>query len=366
MDATNDGLEVRQMANQQEQLDFLTSVAHELRTPLAAINFATKSLSLEELSTSGRETVQIIERQVQAIARQVDDLLDLSRITTGKVCLKLERVEASDMIKQAVETVQTLIQERRHRLHIEVPHGDAWFDADHFRVQQVLTNLLNNAAKYTDCGGDIHLTCIVGDEIVFSVRDNGAGINKENLAGIWDLYSQESRLSSKAKGGLGMGLPLVRQLMELHGGSIIAFSEGENRGAEFRASFPLTPTPTSERVKILKILKILVVEDNRDNARALSELLKLTGCEVGVAHTGTAAIRQSSVNAYDFIFIDIGLPDMTGFEVSRILRQQNNHAKLAAISGHNVSIDDGDFDEIFAKPVSIETLISYIGGPVVA
>jgi signal transduction histidine kinase/ActR/RegA family two-component response regulator len=354
--------------------EFLAMLGHELRNPLAAVRNALTLLGPDD---PDRETVRwardLMGRQVQQMARLADDLLDLSRIMQGKLALRRERVELASVVSDAVETVRSAIDAKGHELTVSLPAEPVALDADPIRLAQALTNLLNNAAKYSEPGGHIALTARrEGSEVVLSVRDTGVGIAPEMLPRIFDLFMQEGRSAAWSQGGLGVGLALVKSLVEMHGGSVKARSEGLGRGSEFAVRLPIPamaapPEPKGGRKPTearWPRRRILVVDDNVDSANALGKMLtRLYGQEVRVAHDGLKALEIASEFGPEVILLDIGLPGLDGYEVARRLRSKPGFEAvvLVALTGWGQEQDrqqsrEAGFDQHLVKPVAPEML----------
>ncbi len=351
--------------------EFLATLAHELRNPLAPIRNSLHILRLAGSDSGVAERVhEMMERQVDQMVRLVDDLMEVSRISRGKIELRRERVELAGIIRNAVETSMPLMDAARHRLAISIPPEPITLDADPIRVAQVIANLLNNAAKYTDDGGQIWLTATRERSfVVVSVRDTGIGIPVEMLPKVFDLFIQIDRDSRRAQGGLGIGLTLVRNLVAMHGGSVEVRSAGRNQGSEFIVRLPLTtdvpPTPSHRSSKHPGLVsrRILVVDDNRDAADSLGMLLKALGADVYTVHDGTAAL--SALHEYQpvVILLDIGMPEMDGFEVAKRVRQRSEgkDVVLIALTGWGQEDDrrrtrEAGFDHHLVKPVDLSAL----------
>ena len=360
-----------QSLRQSEKLkdEFLATLAHELRNPLAAINNA---VALIRMSPSGPHVdwgIELIGRQVRGLARLIEDLIDVSRLTRGKIQLRCELLDVARVIQQSVQTVQSLIDERRHELTIRTEAGVRRIRADPIRLEQVLVNLLSNAAKFTEPGGKISLTAQTEkDMIVFRVSDDGPGIAAEALASIFDLFAQGDRTLARSDGGLGIGLTLVKRLVELHGGSVEARSEGRDKGTEFTVRFPAAQdaenaTLAPIRGAARRTTGILIADDNVDLAQGLARLLKIAGHDVQVAHDGPSALAVAHETRPGLCMVDIGLPGMDGYQVARSLRMdpELNGATLIAISGYSQDIDrrrsrESGFDEYLVKPIDLDAL----------
>jgi signal transduction histidine kinase len=353
--------------------EFLAMLGHELRNPLAPIATAVQLMQLHPRGDRRRE-LEVIDRQVKHVIRLVDDLLDVSRITRGKVQLNKVRVEASRLVANAVEMASPLLEQRRHQLAVEVPRSGLPLDADDARLAQVLANLLTNAAKYTEPGGHIAVTAACeGAEVVIRVRDNGRGIAAEMLPRIFDLFVQGQRSPDRAEGGLGLGLALVRNLVELHGGSVAARSEGPGCGSEFVVRLPRAPV--QERAldddKELTAAgglqaqkRVLLVDDNQDAAELLGEVLRSAGHEVAIAHDGPEALGLLRRFHPEVAVLDIGLPVMDGYELARRLRKEPELDRLRciAVTGYGQETDrarsrQAGFELHLVKPVDLSALL---------
>jgi len=366
------------LAEQNQRKDeFLAMLAHELRNPLAAI---ANSVQLMKLEHGGNppETVRIIERQVGGLERMVSDLSDASRMSAGKIQLRLARVRLQDVIERAVETIRPKLEDRRHTFALEAAAAAIWLEADGGRLEQVFCNLLNNAAKYTEPGGKISLALVrLGNEAIVSVRDTGTGIMSEMLPRIFDLFIQADNSLERAQGGLGIGLTLVKRLVEMHGGKVEAHSDGIGHGSEFIVRLPviaetavdvappsLAPPAPAPRTG----LRLLLAEDNVDTALTLGMLLKKLGHTVEVVHDGPAALRAVDGNRPDALLLDIGIPGLDGYQVAQRLRQyaENATMKLIAMTGYGQEEDiersrQAGFDHHLVKPVSLATLQELLG-----
>jgi CheY-like chemotaxis protein len=303
----------------------------------------------------------------------VDDLLEVSRITRGKIELRKERVELAAVVRGAVETSRPLIEANHHQLAIALPAEPVILHADAVRLAQVLTNLLNNAAKYTDPGGQIWLSARrQGDQVIGSVRDTGVGIAPEKLQHVFELFMQVDRTSARAQGGLGIGLTLAKTLIEMHGGTIEAHSEGPGKGSEFIFRFPIAEQrPLAGRAPHVEVAsapllaprRILVVDDNRDSADSLGALLKFLGADVRVVYNGTTALAAVQEFQPAVILLDIGMPGMDGCEVARRIREQPElqHLTLIALTGWGQEADRqgtkaAGFNYHLMKPADIGAL----------
>ncbi|MCK6591344.1 MAG: ATP-binding protein, partial [Polyangiaceae bacterium] len=371
--------------------EFLAMLAHELRNPLAPILNAVHMLRMSEprIDPIHRRAVLAMDRQVRHMIRLVDDLLDVSRITNGKIQLRKESVSLDVIVEQAVQTSRPLIEDRHHELSIALPSRTVRLLADPTRLTQIIANLLNNAAKYTDPGGSIKLRADVeGDGLILRVCDNGIGLSPEMLPKIFELFVQSERGADRAQGGLGIGLTLVRSLVEMHGGTIVAHSDGVGRGSEFVVRMPLdpalqddteapsrtTPLPASEMppAEPSRSLHVLVVEDNDDIRETLKDLLELCGHEVDVAADGASGVERTLALRPDVALIDIGLPGLDGYQVARKLRAElkpeEKRPKLIALTGYGQPGDkqralDAGFDAHLVKPVDYDDLAHLLSEP---
>jgi PAS domain S-box-containing protein len=358
--------------------EFLALLGHELRNPLAPMLTA---LELIRLRTDGRVTreLNVLERQVRHLARLVEDLLDVSRITRGKLSLERRPVRVSDVVTKATEMTSALIAQRNHRLLVEMPPGEVMIFGDLDRLAQIFSNLVTNAAKYTSPHGKITLSADVADgEVVVRVRDSGDGIEPGLLPRIFDPFSQGARTIDRKQGGLGLGLAIVRNLVELHGGSVTAHSEGPGRGSEFVVRLPRTmPSETllpdalgtvhAASLSSERHPRVLVVDDNSDAADTLAAVLVDRGCRTETAFDGPTAIEAAKRFRPQVVFLDIGLPVMDGYEVARRLRKEPDLAplKLVAVTGYGQATDrqrshDAGFDEHVVKPYDIDKLLDLI------
>jgi PAS domain S-box-containing protein len=352
--------------------EFLAMLSHELRNPLAPISNAVHLLRLQKRENSIQQQARdIIERQVGQLSHLVDDLLEISRITTGRVQLRQELVAVSGIVERAVESVRPLIDQYKHELTVSLSPQPIWLYADAARLEQVLVNLLTNAAKYTDYGG--HIWLIVQEEddaCVLRVRDTGIGITPELLPRIFDLFTQAARSLSRSQGGLGIGLCLVHRLVEMHGGTVEAHS-ALGQGSEFIVRLRTVvspasqlPSPPNETVELTgPSLRVLVVDDNVDAAQSLAMLLEVSGHQVRKAHTGLTALEAALDYRPDVVLLDIGLPEMDGYEVAKRIRQQPSlqNVVLVAITGYAQSTDrqrsqDVGFNAHLVKPVDFDQL----------
>jgi len=359
---------------------FLATLSHELRNPLAPLRNALQVMRLR--GHDRREAVnwaqEMMERQVHHLVRLVDDLLDVSRISRGKIKLRKEPLVLAEVVEIAVATARPLIDARKHGLSVSVP-PDAQLEADPTRLAQVLANLLNNAAKYTEEGGHIRLTAARdANEVVLSVQDNGTGIDPEVLPQVFDLFVQAGPSLGRSEGGLGIGLTLVKSLVEMHGGSVSAASEGPGRGSEFVVRLPVGLETARAAAGATPVLgggevarrRVLVVDDNADAADSLAMLLRMQGHEVRTAYEGTTALELARAFGPDVVLSDIGLPGMTGYELAPRLRDLPGlkGALLVALTGYGQEEDrrrvrEAGFDAHLVKPADLDALHALLAKP---
>lgn len=354
--------------------EFLATLAHELRNPLGPIRNSLHLLRLSgDLSPSLDPVREIMERQVNHMVRLIDDLLDVSRISRGKIELRKEAVELATIVSNAVETVQPLIDAAGHQLALSFPAEPMMLDADPVRLAQIIGNLLNNAAKYTKPGGQIWLTARrEGNEAVISIRDTGLGIPADMLIRVFDMFTQVDRTLTRAQGGLGIGLTLTKSFVEMHGGRIEVHSDGSDQGSEFivylplarhwqRRSAPATPSRGSRRS--FSPRRILIVDDTRAAGYVLGKLLEKMGHQVRAVNDGAAALESVRSDRPDLVISDIAMPNMDGYELARHLREESGleGLLLVALTGYGRDSDrqratEAGFDYHLVKPVSLEAL----------
>lgn len=351
---------------------FLATLAHELRNPLAPIRNAVQYLAMNGLKTSEVRTAsELIARQVSIMVRLIEDLLDVSRISRNSLNIRKERVDLAAVVESAVETSGPLIEQFAHRLDVNLPPEPLYLDADPIRLAQVFSNLLNNAAKYTTPGGHIRLIAQRdGSNVLVKVQDNGTGIPNDMLNSIFDMFTQVDQSLERSQSGLGLGLTLVRRLVEMHGGSIEVHSNGPGEGSEFVIRLPFIqfthePTTTSERSKVpgLRGYRILVVDDNRDSASTLGMLLRLRGNIVRTAYDGIEAVEVAEAFSPEVLLLDLGLPKLNGYDVARRIRQQvwGRDMTLVAVTGWGQEEDrrrskEAGFHFHVVKPVELAAL----------
>ena len=366
--------------------EFLAMLGHELRNPLAPIRNAVKVMKQVGFDNSDLCWARdVVDHQVRQMAQLVDDLLEISRVTSGKVRLQKEAVDVATIVAFAIETSRPVLDTDHHRLSIALPADAVYVDADPIRMGQVLSNLLNNAAKYTKPGGQIRLAASrEGPDVVFRVRDNGIGIPPEMLSGIFDVFAQVDHSLDHSQGGLGLGLTLVRSLVEMHGGSVQALSEGLSRGSEFIVRLPVldltqvpaevpktAPDTTTGRKGQSRppARRVLVVDDNVSSAQSLAMVIKLDGHEVQVTHDGGGALEAVRWFHPEVVLLDIGLPGMDGYEVARRLRQDAELAAgislLVAVTGYAEDearrrSREAGFDHHLVKPVDPDGVLALL------
>jgi PAS domain S-box-containing protein len=353
--------------------EFLAMISHELRNPLSPILNAVHLLRLQgDESLIQQEARRIIERQVGQLSHLVDDLLEVARFTSGKIRLHLMRLDLRGVVERGVDSARPLIDARKHKLTVSVPAAPIWLDADPTRLEQVVVNLLNNAAKYTDEGGRIWLEARAeGHEAVLTVRDTGIGIDLERFPDIFDLFTQADRSLDRSQGGLGIGLSLVQRIVDMHWGTVEVRSDGLGRGSEFTVRLPLKAGAAKEPPVTLAVSAdrpahvghVLVVDDYLDSAEILAKLLRLSGHEVRTAHTGPDAIDAATASRPDVVLLDIGLPGLNGYEVARRLRQDARLKGiwLVAMTGYGNDADrqlalEAGFDRYVVKPVDFRNV----------
>jgi signal transduction histidine kinase len=369
--------ELRQYADALKDADrrkdeFLATLAHELRNPLAPIRNGLQVLRMSPTDETADTVRNMMDRQLTHMVRLIDDLLDVSRVSQGKIDLRKEPVTLQDVLQAAVEGSQPLIDAGGHTLVMDIPDQKLWLDADLTRLAQVVSNLLNNAAKYTPEGGRITLSVTADDHNVrITVRDNGLGIPADMLPKVFELFTQVDRNLERSQGGLGIGLALVRQLVDMHGGHIRAESEGLNQGSRFILTLPLakvvpleTPVMESEVVSTpATLLRILVVDDNIASAKTTGWMLELIGHQPTLAHDGLEAIDIAQQIQPDAVMLDIGLPGLSGYDVCRELRRDPafKNTIFIAQTGWGQERDrqearEAGFDHHLIKPVNFEEL----------
>ncbi len=366
--------EAAQLARRRQD-EFLAMLAHELRNPLAPISSAVEVLTRLDGRPAPSSVLDIVRRQVRHLVRLVDDLLDVSRVTEGKVLLQRQTTAVADFVGQAVETCRADIEARRHRLDVDCGTEPVFVDGDPVRLTQIVTNLLQNAAKYTADGGDISVRVRRhGTQVEIRVRDNGAGITAEALPHVFELFVQDERPLSRAQGGLGIGLTVVQRLAQMHGGTVHARSAGRGLGSEFTVSLPAVERYRAKNVAPLAAAvlapvpaRVLIVEDNADAAYALAELLRLSGHEVEIAADGPSGVERFTARSPEVVLCDIGLPGLDGYEVAARIRAmaQGRRPALIALSGYGgpANVERAllaGFDHHVVKPGNTEAILRLI------
>ena len=365
--------------------EFLAVLAHELRNPLAPIRTAVDTMWLRPMQDDTLlQCRDVIGRQIEQLTRLVDDLMDVSRITRGSIKLQREPVDVADIVLRAVETQRPVLDARRHELTVELPPEPVVVEGDVTRLSEAVGNLLNNAAKYTEENGRITIKAERCDgEALVRVKDSGLGIPPDLLPSVFEMFTQIDNTLHRAQGGLGIGLALVRELTEMHGGRIEGFSEGLGKGSEFVLRLPLRPDlrlPQAPRERGLGTrelpsgpCRVLVVDDNRDAAQSLAVMLRLSGHEVQVAHDGPAALSAAERARPDLVLLDIGMPGMSGLEVARRLRALpwGRAVLLVAQTGWGQEEDrqrarEAGFDLHLTKPIDHAALMKLMPAPAAA
>ena len=357
--------------------EFLAILAHELRNPLAPIQNAVSIFNkCAALNPKFERARDMINRQLQHMVRLIDDLLDVGRITSGKFELRCQRVELATVVEQAIQTSRPYIERGGHQLMVALPSTPVYLSADPVRLAQVFSNLLNNASKYTERCGRIWLSAEVAEQhVIVRVRDSGIGISSEHLPRVFQLFSQVDSALNRSQGGLGIGLSISKSLVEMHGGAISVFSEGPGKGSEFAVRLPVLESSVMSRVDggplapELKVtgLKMLVADDNSDSADSLSMLLEMADNEVCTASNGADAVQLAALQRPDVILLDIGMPEMNGFEACREIRAQpwGKGAILIALTGWGSELDrerasEAGFNAHLTKPADPESLLRLV------
>ncbi|MGZ8321458.1 MAG: hybrid sensor histidine kinase/response regulator, partial [Telluria sp.] len=354
--------------------EFLATLAHELRNPLGPIRSAVELLcKLEPVVPAAQDRARkTIARHTDHLVRLVDDLLDVARISQGKITLHQERVELKSSIASALESVAGIVESRHHRLDITLPEHEVWIKGDQVRLCQIIGNLLHNAAKFTPPDGALSLQLSVdGEEAVIRVSDNGIGIDAANIDFIFGLFAQDGHSTDRVQDGLGIGLSLVQSLVALHSGTVSASSAGRGKGSTFEVRLPAYAWDQGNDEKAMHpkqgtaATRILVVDDNVDAANTLAELLGIDGHDVITAYLGADALERAEDFQPRFVFLDIGLPDMTGYEVAAKMRKIEGMetAVLIALTGYGQARDrelamDAGFNEHVVKPIDFAKVTS--------
>jgi len=365
--------EAAQLAHRRQE-EFLAMLSHELRNPLAPIRNAVELLSRLNGKPVPSNVLGIVRRQVEHMVRLVDDLLDVSRVTQGKVTLQRRPTAVTEFVDQAVESCRALIAVRKQHLTLELPPVAIFVDGDPVRLAQIFNNLLQNAVKYTAEGGAIDIRAhSLGDRVEIQVRDDGMGISAEALPHVFDLFAQDERALDRAQGGLGIGLTVVQRMVELHGGAVFAHSDGRGMGSRFVVTLPcvdgMTKPDQTRAVAGLApaLARVLLVEDNVDAAETLADLLRLSGHEVDIAFDGTSGLDLFESIKPQVVLCDIGLPGIDGYEVVRRMRKSRHDPRpaLIAVTGYGSSQDatralDAGFDHHVVKPIDPEAILRLI------
>ena len=362
----------------QRKDEFLATLAHELRNPLAPLRNAIEILRMARVDPSmSHKALDMMDRQLRQMVRLVDDLLDVSRITTGKLAIRKSRIDLQSVVRDALETARPYVESRRHSLELSLPNQPVPVDGDATRLAQVISNLVHNAAKYTDPGGRVRLALAVEDgQAVVRVRDTGIGLEPAALHSIFDMFVQVDRSLERAQAGLGVGLTLAKRLVTLHGGTIAAESQGPGRGSEFIVRLPLATgdaaaaqPPEAAPAHGSQKRRILLADDNVDFAESLAAVLASHGHDVRVAHDGAEALAMAQRFNPQFAFLDIGMPKVHGYEVARRLREQASTAEcvLVAVTGWGQEDDkrrarDAGFDRHLTKPVNPSDIEEIVEG----
>lgn len=357
------------------QDEFLAMLAHELRNPLAPIRSAVALLERLDAADPRLKTIaDVVGRQVDHMARLLDDLLDASRVTSGKVTLQRRPTSVREFVDRAVEICRPLLDEQHQELTLDMPIGAIFVDGDPTRLAQIVGNLLHNASKYTPEGGAIALSArSTGNMVVLRMKDNGVGIAANSLASIFELFGQEDRSLSRSQGGLGIGLTVVRSMVERHGGTVSVRSEGVGTGSEFTVVLPRIDhveeaVPVPDVRPTFVPARILLVDDNVDAGAMLLMLLEISGYQVEIALDGSSALQKYAVQKSQIVLCDIGLPGMDGYEIARAIREKeggDRHPLLIALTGYDGVYDRAQalasgFDHHVAKPVDFNELLRLI------
>jgi signal transduction histidine kinase/CheY-like chemotaxis protein len=358
--------------------EFLATLAHELRNPLAPIANALHLIRRSDFPADSEPILGMLDRQVHHMVRLIDDLMEVSRITRGKIGLVKAPVALAEIVENAVETSRPLIDQAHHTLTVTLPDTPLVLDADRVRLTQVFANMLNNAARYTDSGGQIRLEARrEGDWAIVTLRDTGIGMSAGQIDQVFEMFTQVNRATDRSQGGLGIGLTMVRHLVRMHGGTVEAASAGPGQGSVFTVRLPLSqqalaesqeaPAEKERAAKPLEGRRILVVDDNRDAADSLAMVLSAEGADVRVAYDGAAALAALEQAAPQAMVLDIGMPGMDGYEIARQIRQSPRYAALQiiALTGWGQHADRlrsrmSGIDSHLTKPVDFRTLIELI------
>jgi CheY-like chemotaxis protein/nitrogen-specific signal transduction histidine kinase len=367
---TEQALRLAEEANRSKD-QFLAMLGHELRNPLAPIANAVQLMSMKGDESTAQER-RIIERQLVHVTRLVDDLLDVSRITSGRLALNRKPIRIAHVLEQVVDTIQSSLFQRALSLDVDADVEASWVEGDEVRLAQVFNNLLVNAIKFTPAGGKITVKARrVHDELEVDVSDSGIGIAAGDIDRVFDLFYQAPQSAERARGGLGLGLPIVKSLVQMHGGSVHAASAGPGQGTTVSVRLPVCAAPVHVRAEESPAQRekangrILVVDDNEDAADTCATLLEMSGYEVRVAYAPQAALETVLQFHPDVAILDIGLPGMSGYELARQMKREGFEGKLAALTGYGQATDmaasrRAGFDAHLTKPVSPQDLLELV------
>ena len=357
----------------QRKDEFLAMLAHELRNPLAPLANTLQIIRLQVLGNPLiEESLDVARRQIQHMSRLLEDLFDVSRITRGRVELRKNTIDLNSVVSHAAEATLPMIEAFQHKLTIDLAPQPLWVEGDSTRLEQIISNLLNNAAKYTEPGGRITITLgRDADSALLTVQDTGIGMTPELQTRVFELFVQDDRSLDRARGGLGIGLTLVQSLVELHEGTVSVSSPGPGQGSKFEVRLPVIECPSSQTANVApsptndttRHLKILVVDDNRDSARTMAKVLELLGHNVLCAYDGLSVIEQVASHQSDVVLLDIGLPGIDGYQVARQLRERfpKEGILLIAVTGYGGELNStraqlAGFDHFLVKPVNLSAL----------
>jgi CheY-like chemotaxis protein/two-component sensor histidine kinase len=360
--------------------EFLATLAHELRNPLAPICTGLELLKMSADDPQASEEVrEMMQRQTRHMVRLIDDLMDISRITRGKIELKKQQVELAEIVRDAVAATRPLVQAGKHQLKVDLPRQPVFLFADESRLTQVITNLLNNAIKYTPREGQIELAAdCTADDVILRVTDSGVGIPADKLDSVFDMFAQIQQDHESGHTGLGIGLSLVKSLVEMHGGSVTVTSRGRNLGTTFLLRLPRASaapvvgpaTPDASNGHAPDKCRVLVVDDNVDALKSLSRMVELLGSEVRRAHDGLQAIEMAREFKPDIVLMDIGMPRLNGYDAARRIRQEpwGQELTLIATTGWGQDADrqrtaDAGFDQHLVKPIDLSKLREVLAAP---
>jgi PAS domain S-box-containing protein len=350
--------------------EFLATLAHELRNPLAPLRNVSEILRMERLGETGRQAIGVMERQISQLVRLIDDLMDVSRITRGQLTLRRNRVDLRTIVESAVETAEPQLAGAGVELIVDLPQFEMPLQADATRISQVFLNLLTNAAKFTPAGGRVTITAkVLVERVMVTVRDTGIGIASEDQERVFGMFVQLNRDMRRSQTGLGIGLTLVKQMTELHGGTVSVWSAGLGEGSEFTVTLPLAEATHQEHPRVVTepaahvSWKILVADDSQDGADSLAFLLRTAGHHVQTAYDGRTAIQQAEQLKPDVVLLDIGMPEVSGYDVARAIRREawGRNMRLIALTGwgqaeHRRRSLEVGFDDHLVKPVELDVL----------